>query len=71
MSKLTKYEKNKESIYRWREQHRDEYKDYMLRYARQYREDEEHKQYFRDMRLKNYYWKKESEIFRNIMIPEN
>ena len=64
----TPYIKNKKHIMAWREAHMEQYKEYSREYAKRFREDEDNKQYFRDMRLKNYYMKKEMEIFRNILL---
>lgn len=60
------YQQNKVFVYKWREANRDTYLTYMNEYNKNYREN--HKEYYKQKRLANYYFKKECEIFRQILI---
>lgn len=56
----------KQSIYNWREENRDVYNECMRRGAKKYYE--KHKNDKNKKNLARYYFKKESEIFRNILL---
>jgi hypothetical protein len=56
-------EKIKKSIMKWRENHKDEYNDYMREHIYVKYSDK-----IKEKRMKKYYLEKELQIFRNILI---
>lgn len=56
----------KKSIYKWRENNSTEFKDYMNSYMSDYYKT--HSDYFKRKRRELYKFKKEAEIFRNILL---
>ena len=57
-----KYEENKESIMKWRNNNKHKYNEAQLKY------NHNNKEKCNEARLKRYYWAKISKIFRNILI---
>lgn len=63
---LSNYQKNKESIYNWRDTHRQEYNEYMKdTMKRAYDRDPETK---KKQNLNRYYYKKECQRLNNILL---
>lgn len=63
---MTYTESSKKSIYKWRQANKDEFNQYMGTYMNNYYKN--HSDYFRKKRMDLYYYKKETQIFRNILI---
>lgn len=62
------YERNKQSIYKWRENNQDVYRAYVKVYSDKY--NKENREYINRKTLGNYYYKKEASIFRNILLAD-
>lgn len=62
------YQQNKKHIYKYRQTHSEEYKKYNTEYQKEYTMT--NKERLRTYQQNRYRYKKESEIFRNILMPE-
>jgi hypothetical protein len=60
------YQQNKAHIYKYRETHEDHYRMYSREYAKMY--NDLNKETLNKKALGRYYYKKEAEIFRNILL---
>lgn len=64
----TRYIKLKKNIYKWRENHKEEYNEYMRNTMK--RAFERNPDAKRKMNLNRYYYKKECTRLNNILMPE-
>lgn len=59
-------ENTKQSHYKWRETHKDQYREYVNKSAKKYYESNKVEQQLKS--LKKYYLRKEMNIFRHILL---
>jgi hypothetical protein len=62
------YQKYKKTIYEWRDNNQDAYRAYVKVYNDQY--NKEHREAINRKTLGNYYYKKQCQIFRNILLAD-